>query len=70
MINPLGRAYTPSDFTAGSEFEVCKRVYRVVDCDAKTMDYFKKTLRTDFGSPESYRWIRSKSLKNSAMLLV
>ena len=54
MINPLGRAYTPSDFTAGSEFEVCKRVYRVVDCDAKTMDYFKKTLRTDFGSPESY----------------
>jgi Ca2+-binding EF-hand superfamily protein len=54
MLKRNGTPYGPEDFTTGAEFEICARVYRIVDCDAQTMKHFTKKLGMEFGYPEQY----------------
>lgn len=44
MLKRNGTPYGPEDFTTGAEFEICARVYRIVDCDAQTMKHFTKKI--------------------------
>ena len=54
IVRKDGNPYGILDFKSGAEVEVCSRVYRIVDCDAKTKKYFKDELNTSFGTPEKY----------------
>lgn len=54
LKNQNGRPFLPSDFRAGTEIVVNCRCYRIVDCDVRTLGYFKNDLNIDFGVPENY----------------
>ena len=54
LKDPQGFPYKPSDLLSGREVRVNCRVYRIVDCDAKTKSYLSNTLNTPFGSAEGY----------------
>lgn len=47
-----GQAYAPLDFTIGSEISLAGKVFRVVDADVNTRNYFSKAYGQDLGPAE------------------